>query len=599
MCQLLYDIIGNRTVKTVNTNEIHTYSYNTGNYLTGISYTANNDDFTTNYTYTPTGQIFQKIKTRNTTFTVTSDSYSYNRSGQLIEYTKDNLDAYGSSYNDSLDQMNPTLDATKWIWGYKYNHAGQREQKRLLKSPHGDDGTEQQSFAHNWEYYMNGAFGEELIQYSGFQTVKESDGDIGRRVYLSVNKFNATSDLHIRRDGIKEVYFTDNNGNVRVVIDSNNIIKKYDYKPFGELYWSSDGSHLREGLEGSIFDPESELQMKGVRMYDTETGRFTTPDLLWSAFTSHTPYHYAYNSPMIWSDPSGLAPEKERDREKLLNIEIEEERAECGYEILDRKQNEIKNSSKNQTSNSGSRDGNEGSAPGDLSAGTGRGISNFLSEYTDNTQTAMFSTLLAQHLDVGPTGGPMISPGGGFGGGIDTDYGSNLFGVPDQIGIPWLEVAQGELGVEEIKGEIHTSRIIEYHSTSGNWKDDETPWCGSFMNWIYLQVGINGPTGSAIALNWRKFGQKLGNSSKELVQGATVVVKTTNGHHVTTCVGLVEGENSFWGLGGNQGSTLTNNGVRVQVSKYKFSNIISINYPTGYYPWPFINISPFKPFSGK
>ncbi len=170
---------------------------------------------------------------------------------------------------------------------------------------------------------MNGAFGVELIQYTGFQTVKESDGDIGRRVYLSVNKFNATSDLHIRRDGIKEVYFTDNNGNVRVVIDSNNNIKKYDYKPFGELYWSSDGSHLREGLEGSIFDPESELQMMGFRIYDTETGRFTTPDLLWSAFPSHTPYHYAYNSPMIWSDPSGLAPEKERDREKLLNIELD------------------------------------------------------------------------------------------------------------------------------------------------------------------------------------------------------------------------------------------------------------------------------------
>ncbi|GAB1370426.1 hypothetical protein MASR1M45_04870 [Candidatus Kapaibacterium sp.] len=49
-------------------------------------------------------------------------------------------------------------------------------------------------------------------------------------------------------------------------------------------------------------NPESELQMKGVRMYDTETGRFTTPDLLWAAFPSHTPYHYAYNSPLIWSN---------------------------------------------------------------------------------------------------------------------------------------------------------------------------------------------------------------------------------------------------------------------------------------------------------
>jgi len=58
-------------------------------------------------------------------------------------------------------------------------------------------------------------------------------------------------------------------------------------------------------------------------MFDTETGRFTTPDLLWAAFPSHTPYHYAYNSPLIWSDPSGLAPEKERDRERLLNIELD------------------------------------------------------------------------------------------------------------------------------------------------------------------------------------------------------------------------------------------------------------------------------------
>ncbi|GAB1370416.1 hypothetical protein MASR1M45_04770 [Candidatus Kapaibacterium sp.] len=30
------------------------------------------------------------------------------------------------------------------------------------------------------------------------------------------------------------------------------------------------------------------------------------------------------NSPLIWSDPSGLAPEKERDREKLLNIKLDD-----------------------------------------------------------------------------------------------------------------------------------------------------------------------------------------------------------------------------------------------------------------------------------
>ena len=50
------------------------------------------------------------------------------------------------------------------------------------------------------------------------------------------------------------------------------------------------------------------------------SGRFTTPDLLWSAFPAQTPYHYAYNSPLTYRDPSGLAPEKEKEREELQGV---------------------------------------------------------------------------------------------------------------------------------------------------------------------------------------------------------------------------------------------------------------------------------------
>jgi hypothetical protein len=56
---------------------------------------------------------------------------------------------------------------------------------------------------------------------------------------------------------------------------------------------------------------------------DTETGRFTTPDLLWSAFPAESKYNYAYNSPLIFSDPSGLAPEKEKDREELQAFQFD------------------------------------------------------------------------------------------------------------------------------------------------------------------------------------------------------------------------------------------------------------------------------------
>jgi len=92
----------------------------------------------------------------------------------------------------------------------------------------------------------------------------------------------------------------------------------------------------RDNFNGSTYDAESDLQMLGFRMYDNETGRFTTPDLLWSAFPAQTPYHYAYNSPLTYRDPSGLAPEKEKEREELQwNITEEDlEYLENAYRLL-------------------------------------------------------------------------------------------------------------------------------------------------------------------------------------------------------------------------------------------------------------------------
>jgi len=42
------------------------------------------------------------------------------------------------------------------------------------------------------------------------------------------------------------------------------------------------------------------------RKYQSETGSFLRPDPLWSSFPAHSPYQYGYNSPLVWSDPSGL-----------------------------------------------------------------------------------------------------------------------------------------------------------------------------------------------------------------------------------------------------------------------------------------------------
>ncbi|MBX3042736.1 MAG: hypothetical protein KF896_03375 [Ignavibacteriae bacterium] len=259
------------------------------------------------------------MKKRFNSDTISHEEYKYNTAGRLVEYTKSNISGFGSSFNQSL-LPHESFTADKWTWGYKYNHAGVREQKRMLTSPHGDDWYDDEGikvFAHLWEYYMTGAFGEEIVQYKGFQTSADVGMGPERKVYLGAYRYRAGGELLYHHDGTKEVNFTDNNGSVRLTVHNGGGIHQYDYKPFGDTLWTSAGTMNRDNFDGSIYDAESDLQMLGFRMYDNETGRFTTPDLLWSAFPAQTPYHYAYNSPLTYRDPTGLAPEKEKEREEL------------------------------------------------------------------------------------------------------------------------------------------------------------------------------------------------------------------------------------------------------------------------------------------
>lgn len=68
--------------------------------------------------------------------------------------------------------------------------------------------------------------------------------------------------------------------------------------------------------------------------------------------------------------------------------------------------------------------------------------------------------------------------------------------------------ASKEIGVKEASGSKHNPRIIEYHSTTGKFSDDETSWCGSFVEWCLKQNGIAGiGSEGAGARNWLKFGR--------------------------------------------------------------------------------------------
>ena len=137
--------------------------------------------------------------------------------------------------------------------------------------------------------------------------------------------------------------------------------------------------------------------------------------------------------------------------------------------------------------------------------------------------------------------------------------------------LPWIAVAREEVGVKEITGKDHNPKIIEYHSfTSGNFKDDETPWCSSFVNWVMSQVGIKG-TNSAGAYSWKNWGKKLDKPA----YGSLAVVNKNGTGHVGFVVAVTKNNNLVI-LGGNQKD-------EVRYSIYKNKNFTFV-YPENFTP---------------
>ncbi|TLD79752.1 TIGR02594 family protein [Helicobacter trogontum] len=128
--------------------------------------------------------------------------------------------------------------------------------------------------------------------------------------------------------------------------------------------------------------------------------------------------------------------------------------------------------------------------------------------------------------------------------------------------LSWIKIARAELRVLEIEGAKHNPRIIEYHSTTGKFKDDETAWCSSFVNWVITQAGIKG-TNSTRAASWENWGQR---PDKPAYGCIGVIVWGDGTGHVTFIVGKVE------------------NGNLAGLSEYSIKNFKAFVYPLGYTP---------------
>jgi uncharacterized protein (TIGR02594 family) len=132
----------------------------------------------------------------------------------------------------------------------------------------------------------------------------------------------------------------------------------------------------------------------------------------------------------------------------------------------------------------------------------------------------------------------------------------------------WMEVAERERGVEELRGAASNPRVEAYHATTG--KDeagDDVPWCSSFVNFCITEAGLRG-TSSRLARSWATWGVDAG----ALVPGCVVVLKRGDPPkgHVGFFVGM-DGRRVRL-LGGNQGD-------KVSIASFDADRVVARRLP--------------------
>ena len=135
----------------------------------------------------------------------------------------------------------------------------------------------------------------------------------------------------------------------------------------------------------------------------------------------------------------------------------------------------------------------------------------------------------------------------------------------------WLTIASGHIGTREITGPKHNAKIIGWLTRLKSWiKDDETPWCGTFVAAVMQEAGLPYPKEFPRAKAWADYGSNL--RTTHLAPGAILVFSREGGGHVGFYVG--EDATAYHVLGGNQSNA-------VNVTRILKNRCIATRWPKG------------------
>ena len=470
------------------------------------------------------------------------------------------------------------------------------------------------------EYLSNETIPSKTNDYiDGFVYIKDDDSN--KLDYFSMPEGRVT---HNSTNYQYEYAFTDQVGNTRLMFtDSANIaivLQENHYDPFG---MQLEGLEITGDNKSNILYNSKELQDKmqwysfGWRELDPQLGVWHAIDPEAEKYYSLSPYNYVFNNPINVVDPDGRDP-------------IDDESSYCtrsGGAILPVRDGPGGGSPRDY--------GSGGYAGIGISTQRWLNLDQMINYAWDNTvgsRTFYFggnSWSVSKSFDTGevlntknllfegsqhPTAtgqffGKLLA--GFFGGeySYSSYYGYGFYNISYSVGnsylgsafsgdnftnsyihnvfsrllndnsqssnggsTPWMTAATDQLGIKEIAGSKHNPSIIGYHATTGGFKDDETPWCSSFVNWAIIQASIKG-TNSARALSWNGWGQSLNTPA----YGSIAIINYGKGKgHVGFVVG-VNSSGSIILLGGNQSNM-------VKYSAFSPSSISGYVYPLGYTP---------------
>jgi RHS repeat-associated protein len=277
--------------------------------------------FQKQFTYNSVGAISSTLDSVYGASPVLFDKFHYNNFNRLRQYIQ--YDTAGADYS----ACESSRQNDHWDWRYNYSPTSGMESKKLFFSP-----TSNNCNTHAFNYYLQGANGEMFVEFNGKQWAKDTLEHTGNRVYYYAKAYNLPgtnfrfklNENDSSKFDFYDWFIQDHNGTTKLIVNKHsnpiNPQKKFLNYPFGDTLKTAIVGNFKSDLNafGEIQNHEMPYSIMGFRIYSEELGRFLSPDPLLELFNSWTPYQFAFNNPVMYSDPTGLAPQKEKREAKYI-----------------------------------------------------------------------------------------------------------------------------------------------------------------------------------------------------------------------------------------------------------------------------------------